>query len=114
MAQARAGAVERAIVAASRLNSGQSALVGVSGGCDSLVLLDALLEAGFRDLVVCHLDHGLRPDSNEDAWLVGELAMKHGLQFETERCDVREVASSRKLSIEAAARETRYEFFSRA
>src|SRR5436190_6220621 len=35
-------------------------LVGVSGGRDSVALLDALINAGYRRLVVCHLDHQLR------------------------------------------------------
>jgi len=113
MPRPRAGAVERAIRVAGRLSPNQSALVGVSGGLDSVVLLHALVKAGFRELVVCHLDHALRADSNDDALMVGELVHKYGLVFETERCDVRELARSEKLSLEAAAREARYEFFSR-
>src|SRR5258708_27300363 len=37
-------------------------LVGVSGGVDSRVLLQILLDAGFSQLVICHLDHRLRGD----------------------------------------------------
>ena len=35
-------------------------LVGDSGGRDSVVLLHALIQAGFKRLVICHLNHGLR------------------------------------------------------
>lgn len=35
-------------------------LVGVSGGMDSMALLHLLHQEGFRDVVVCHLNHGLR------------------------------------------------------
>jgi tRNA(Ile)-lysidine synthase len=71
------------------------------------------VSAGFKQLIVCHLDHGLRPESHENAWMVGALAEKYGLPFETERVDVRELAKADKLSIETAGRTARYEFFSR-
>ena len=38
-------------------------LIGVSGGRDSVALLHQLHAAGFRELIVCHLDHALRPES---------------------------------------------------
>jgi tRNA(Ile)-lysidine synthase len=90
------------------------ALVGVSGGMDSVVLLDALVHAGFRDLVACHLDHGLRPESEEDAWFVAELASRHELAFECMRVDVAAIALQSGLSIETAARKARLRFFAHA
>jgi tRNA(Ile)-lysidine synthase len=56
----------------------------------------------------------LRAESDEDAWLAAELAAKYGLPFESERCDVRDLAREDKLSIEAAARRARYDFFTSA
>ena len=44
-------------------------LVGVSGGPDSLCLLDVLRRLDYR-LVVAHLDHALRPESAEEALAV--------------------------------------------
>jgi tRNA(Ile)-lysidine synthase len=90
------------------------ALVGVSGGLDSVVLLDALVHAGFRDLVVCHLDHALRPESEEEAWFVAGLASHHGLAFECMRVDVAAIAAQSRTSIETAAREARLRFFAHA
>jgi tRNA(Ile)-lysidine synthase len=113
MKNPRASAVEQAIAAAPRLRREAPVLVGVSGGRDSVVLLHALVAAGFRQVIVVHLDHALRPNSVEDAWLAAELAHQHGCSFEADRCDVRALAQARKLSLEAAAREARYEFFSR-
>ena len=51
------------------------ALLGLSGGRDSVVLLHLMLAAGRRDLIVCHLNHRLRgKDSDEDERFVRALA----------------------------------------
>lgn len=87
-------------------------LIGVSGGRDSVALLDALLAAGFENLVVCHLDHGLRGRSSRaDATFVEKLAKSHGLKFVGAKADVAALAKKKRLSIETAAREARYQFF---
>ncbi len=83
-------------------------LVGVSGGADSVALLHLLLDAGFKNLVVCHLDHGLRGKvSAGDAKFVGKLAAKFGIPCEIGRVDL----SGRKDSLETAARKARHDFF---
>lgn len=88
-------------------------LVGVSGGADSVALLHLLVEEGFRNLVVCHLDHGLRGrSSTEDAKFVGRLARKLGLECETARVDVKDLMTERGESMETAARNARHHFFS--
>jgi tRNA(Ile)-lysidine synthase len=89
------------------------ALIGVSGGRDSVVLLHALYHAGFQNLFVCHLDHGLREESEADAAFVAELAKKRGLPFASERVDVARLARQKKQSLETAARDARYAFFAR-
>lgn len=90
------------------------ALLGLSGGRDSVVLLHLLLAAGHRDLVVCHLNHRLRGrESDEDAAFVRSLAEKHGLACEIAKTNVRALAKKKKLSIETAAREARHAFFKR-
>ena len=89
-------------------------LVGVSGGRDSVALLHRLLDLGYKNLVVCHLNHQLRGRSSAaDARFVGKLAAKQNLAFERGTADVRALAAKKKLSIEAAAREARYLFFAR-
>lgn len=90
------------------------ALLGLSGGRDSVVLLHLLLTSGHRDLIVCHLNHRLRGrESDEDAAFVRSLAEKHGLPCEIGRTDVKALARKKKLSIETAAREARHAFFKR-
>lgn len=60
-------------------------LVAVSGGVDSVVLLDMLVQKGEHELIVAHFDHGIRGDSADDAQFVAELAKKYSLPFETKR-----------------------------
>lgn len=87
-------------------------LVGVSGGRDSVVLLDCLLKAGFRKLVVCHLNHGLRRGaSGRDAVFVQRLTERYKLPMVTEKVAVAGLAERKGLSIETAAREARRAFF---
>ena len=87
-------------------------LVGVSGGRDSVALLHALTASGYRRLVVCHLDHGLRGEAGaEDARFVERLAADKKLPVECGHADVPTLAREGKLSLETAAREARYRFF---
>lgn len=85
----------------------QPALIGVSGGRDSVALLHALWSAGFRRLIVCHFDHGWRGRNGAaDAEFVRKLAERYELQFEHER-------DAAPVKREAAAREARFAFFAR-
>lgn len=79
-------------------------VVAVSGGIDSVVLLDMLSKQADCQLVVAHFDHGIRDDSVDDAIFVGELAKKYGLKFESKREELGKGAS------EELARDRRYEF----
>ncbi len=79
-------------------------IVAVSGGIDSVALLDMMVQAGREPLVVAHFDHGIRDDSAEDAKFVASLADRYGLPFETRREELGPNAS------EAIARERRYAF----
>jgi tRNA(Ile)-lysidine synthase len=88
-------------------------LIGVSGGRDSVALLHVLTAHGYRSLVVCHLDHGLREESAEDARFVAGLADRHKLEAVIRREDIRDRARQRRQSLETAARDARYEFFAR-
>ena len=96
------------LAAAKLPDPAQTYLVGVSGGRDSMALLQWLLDGGCRQLVVCHLDHGIRPASAADAAFVKAHAHVLRLPEFIERVQVT------GTSLEAAAREARYRFFSRA
>jgi tRNA(Ile)-lysidine synthase len=79
-------------------------LVAVSGGVDSVVLLDQLAASGEHELVVAHFDHGIRTDSAEDARFVEGLARQYGLLFVSAREELGAGAS------EELARRSRYAF----
>jgi len=82
----------------------QKLLVAVSGGVDSVVLLDMLHQTNKYDLLVAHFDHGIRPDSAADARFVAGLAKLRGLPFVGKREELGVKAS------EDQARKARYDF----
>jgi tRNA(Ile)-lysidine synthase len=87
-------------------------LVAVSGGRDSVVLLHLLHARGYRNLLICHLDHQLRGRASKaDARFVEILGAKLGFDCEIGSTDVRALAARLKLSIETAARAARFAFF---
>ena len=87
-------------------------LVGVSGGRDSIALFHWLVDLGYKNLVVCHLNHQLRGRSSDaDARFVQKLAAKGDVDLELGSTNVRALAAKQKMSLEAAARDARYKFF---
>lgn len=91
------------------LLAGQPVLVGVSGGPDSLCLLDCFAHSSYP-VIVAHFDHGLRPESTQDAEFVRKIAQSYDAPFITIREDVGSFADRARLSIEEAARQMRYRF----
>jgi tRNA(Ile)-lysidine synthase len=89
-------------------------LIGVSGGRDSVALLHSLVDLGYKNLIVCHLDHQLRGRSSvADARFVKKLAAKYDVELVIESVNVSALAKKRKLSIETAARDARYSLFAK-
>ncbi len=92
-------------------------LVAVSGGSDSVALL-SLLHAVAREfklyLVVAHLDHGLRPESSEDALFVKRLAEELGLPMVSSRINLKDDLLSGGGGLEELARTRRRRFLERA
>ena len=89
----------------------------VSGGIDSMVLLDVLTQPGLslRDrLVVAHFNHQLRgKESDADAEFVEKVASACGLPYELGSGDTRALADKSGEGLEAAARDLRHSFFAR-
>ncbi|HEY7515342.1 MAG TPA: ATP-binding protein, partial [Vicinamibacteria bacterium] len=70
------GAVDQALAGRGKSAPVRRLVVALSGGADSVALLDALVELGGRrgfHVVAGHLDHGLRPDSGQDTAFCVEL-----------------------------------------
>jgi tRNA(Ile)-lysidine synthase len=89
-------------------------LIGVSGGRDSVALLHWLVNLGYKKLVVCHLNHQLRGRSSDaDARFVEKLAERYQLGFELGSANVPAFARKKRLSMETAARDSRYSFFAK-
>jgi tRNA(Ile)-lysidine synthase len=108
--------VRKFIEAQGLLQPGDTVVVGVSGGPDSLCLLDVLhaLSSAFPlTLHVAHLNHGLRPEAGEDADFTRAEAQGRGLAFHEATADTRAYAATHKRSIEEAARQLRYDFLGR-
>lgn len=103
--------VEKHIRSCSALLYGERLLVAVSGGPDSVVLLDALVKAGFQ-CVVAHCNFHLRgSESDGDADFVKSLSLKYDVPFVCVDFDTEQEAGLRHMSIEMAARELRYSWF---
>jgi tRNA(Ile)-lysidine synthase len=99
------------------LRRGQSILVAVSGGADSMVLLHVLQKLSRKyswRLAVAHLNHRLRGRSSDaDERLVVRTARNLGVRVVVERTDVKQLARKEKLSLEMAARKVRHDFLAR-
>ena len=94
------------------LAPGQAVLAAVSGGPDSLCLLHLLLELDYP-VQAAHLDHGLRPSSQDEAGTVGRLMEAWGVPLASARVDVAEVAAGSRMALEEAGRTARYQFLVR-
>lgn len=96
--------------------SGDSLVMGVSGGADSVCLLFVMLELKKLfdlKLAVVHVHHMMRGEADEEAAYVEELCQCHGLPYYRFDEDVASIAAKKGISTEEAGRDIRYEAFQR-
>ncbi|MBI1804403.1 MAG: tRNA lysidine(34) synthetase TilS [Ignavibacteriae bacterium] len=97
------------------IQRGEKIIAAVSGGLDSMALLDildVLRNEWMLELAVAHINHQLRgEESNDDEQFVRAVAEKRGVACCVHRVDTRALADARKQSIQVAARDVRYTFF---
>lgn len=90
-------------------------VVGVSGGADSVMLLDVLnsIKNDFNlNIVVAHINHKIRQGAAEkDAEFVKQLCQKYNFEFHLKEAFVSELAKNTNMSEEEAGRKVRYDFF---
>lgn len=86
-------------------------IVGLSGGADSMALLDILTLLGYR-CIAAHCNFHLRgEESDDDAKFVKNWCKENDIEFTSIDFDTKQYAADKKISIEMAARELRYSWF---
>lgn len=80
-------------------------IVGVSGGCDSMCLLDILVKNGYK-VVVCHVNYNLRHDTDEDYKVVNDYCTLHHIPMH-----YKEITEHSKDNFQQFARNARYDFY---
>lgn len=96
------------------LKSGEIIGVGVSGGADSMALLNFLQENAEKydiEVVAIHVDHGIRESSADEAEFVRQKAKEMGVRFYKFRVDAPKLAKEKGESLETVARQARYGVF---
>ncbi len=96
------------------LEKGDTVIVGVSGGADSVCLISVLSE--LKDsmaltLVCAHVNHMFRETALRDEQYVQELCARLEIPCHVKRVDVKALAEEAKMSFEEAGRKVRYSFF---
>ena len=98
------------------IESGDKIVVGVSGGPDSMCLLDILIKVCQNSpsplaIVVAHVNHMIREEANEEENFVKTFCEKNNIEFYSKRIDVKKIANTNKIGTEEAGRQVRYAFF---
>lgn len=100
------------------IHSGDKIVLGISGGPDSMCMLDLLLKINKEksnklnfSLVVAHINHMIREEAESDAKYVEEYCLKNNVEFFKKNIDVTKIAKNKKISLEEAGRDARYSFF---
>lgn len=97
------------------INKGDKVIVAVSGGPDSICLLDVLKEIKDQynvELYAAHLNHCLRgKDADQDEEYVKKFCIKNNIVFFSKRVDVNKLANKNNISCEMAGRKARYDYF---
>lgn len=96
------------------IHRGQTVIAAVSGGYDSLCMLNVLYNIrrlrGF-EICVAHFNHKFRKEADGDEDFVVKEAERLGIKVYTKKVDVSRYAEENKISFETAGRILRYEFF---
>lgn len=100
------------------IDDGDRLILGVSGGPDSICMLNILndirndknLHMDF-DIIVAHVNHLIREEAEDDERFVKNFCKKIGVQFFSKSIDIQKIANNNKIGTEEAGRNARYDFF---
>ena len=92
------------------IEQGDTIVVGVSGGPDSMALLNVLINLKYK-VVVAHINHGLREEADEETQFVQNFCKEKNIPCYVKKANVADLAKNEKVGTEEAGRKLRYEFF---
>ena len=98
------------------IKNNEKIILGVSGGPDSISMLNILIEIRNEkkmnfDIVVAHVNHMIREEAIDDENYVKEYCMKNNIECFVKRIDVLKLANDNKMGTEETGRKVRYDFF---
>ena len=98
------------------IKDGDKIVVGVSGGPDSICMLDMMRELKEKNIInfeiyVAHINHMIRKEAIDDEKYVQNYCKTHNIKFFVNRVDVQQLANDKKIGTEEAGRKVRYDFF---
>ncbi len=98
------------------IEDGDKIILAVSGGPDSISMLDILYkikqnESINFEIIVAHVNHMIREEAMEDAIYVKNFCEKRNIEFYLKSIDVKKIANNNKIGTEEAGRKERYKFF---
>ena len=100
------------------IENGEKVVLAVSGGPDSICMLDILndikndetIDINF-EIVVAHVNHMIRKEAEEDEKYVKKYCEEKQIEFYSKSIDVQKMANNNKIGVEEAGRKVRYDFF---
>lgn len=96
------------------IESGDKVLIAVSGGPDSMCLLDVLNKLKAKlgiEIAVAHVNHGIRKEAKEETQYIKEYCSKYNIKIYVKYADVLSLAKKDKIGLEEEGRKVRYNFF---
>ena len=97
------------------ISPGDNIIACVSGGADSMAMLNALINlkklTKYNELIVCHVNHMLRKEAEEETEFVKDFCEKQDIRCLVKYVDINAIAKENKIGLEEAGRKERYKFF---
>ena len=98
------------------IKNGDTIVIGVSGGPDSMALLNSLINLNEKNglhykIVVSHINHGIREEADSETLFVQEFCKEKQISCYVKKEKVEKLAKVQKIGTEEAGRKLRYDFF---